>query len=159
MIDDYFKMFLKCHATFQKILWQCFWSSTSSAGPSDHCQLSWTSAGCSRSVMRRRRRRVGSAPGSANDVVGTGGHGAAVRKQLVVALTNHEGLVTCNWFQLHFVESTDRLVPGNPAEICLPASVLLAGVDTVIVFTGLVLGTILIDLTLTLSALDAGIAK
>jgi len=78
---------------------------------------------------------------------------------LVVALTNHEGLVAGNWFQLHFVESTDRLVPGNPAEVGLPASVLLAGVDTVVVFTGLVLGTILIDLTLTLSALDAGISK
>jgi len=93
-------------------------------------------------------------------VVGPGGDdGAAVRKQLVVALTNHERLVAGNWLQLHFVESTDRLVSGHPAEVCLPACVLFAGVDTVVVFTGLVLGAVLINLTLTLSALDAGIAK
>lgn len=163
------RFFLKCHSIFpfQKAVfsWQCFWSSFILTGPSNHCQLSWASAGCSRSsadgvAVGGGGRRSGSGSGTADDVVGPGGDDrSAVRKQLVVALTNHERPVAGNWLQLHFVESTDRLVSGDPAEVCLPACVLFAGVDAVVVFTGLVLGAVLINLTLTLSALDAGIAK
>lgn len=84
---------------------------------------------------------------------------AAVLVQvLLVALADHED-VTGNWFQFNFVEAADRLMPDNTTEVGLSASVRLAGVDTVVFLTGLVLRTIFIAFTLALGTLDPGIAK
>lgn len=83
---------------------------------------------------------------------------AGSAKQLVVALANHEH-VTLDWFQFNFVKATDWLVPNNSTEISLSASVLFAWVDTVVIFTGLVLSTIIVHFTLALGTLDPRVAE
>jgi len=50
-------------------------------------------------------------------------------------------------------------VSDHPAEICLFASLVFARIHTIVILTGLILGTILVHLTLALSAFDTGVTK
>jgi len=75
----------------------------------------------------------------------------------LVALTNHKH-VTSNWFKLDFVESANWTVLDHTAEVSLSTRVLFARVHAVVVLAGLVLGTVVIILTLSLRTSGSSVA-